>query len=239
MSEAGKRYNNGKIRYDLVPTYSQKQYAKVLTMGAEKYGDRNWEKGLPWMKGCVASLERHLEAFKSGEDYDEESKLLHMAHVMTNASFIVEFYKTHPEFDDRPQHRLPVIGIDICDIFADFPTTDDKEFFLKTEPKLTPDDIPFVPDYLILSSPIKEEWFQEWLGINEFRYGKLIVTENARAKIKAIQDSGVKWFVDSDFNYFQEINKNGVCCFLFDSFDNEVHKIGHKRIYVLEDLIRN
>ena len=96
----GIRYNQGKLRYDLVPVFAQEQYVKVLTYGASKYSQDNWRKGLSWMS-CVASLERHLASFKSGEDIDPESGLPHMAHVMCNAAFLSEFAKTHPELDDR------------------------------------------------------------------------------------------------------------------------------------------
>jgi hypothetical protein len=32
----GLRYNQGKVRYDLIPTFANEQLAKVLTFGAEK-----------------------------------------------------------------------------------------------------------------------------------------------------------------------------------------------------------
>lgn len=120
MSE-GLRYNTGKVRYDLVPAFAQEQYAKVLTVGAEKYADRNWELGMKWSK-VVASLERHLQAIKRGEDYDAETGLLHSAHVMCNAAFLTEYYKIYPQGDDRPHHyhRIPKIGLDIDEVLCDW-----------------------------------------------------------------------------------------------------------------------
>lgn len=96
----GKRFNNGKTRYDLVPVYSHEQYAKVLTMGAEKYGDNNWRLGMSW-NSVLASLERHLYAFKNGEDTDPESGLHHMAHCAANCMFLIEYSKIYPQGDDR------------------------------------------------------------------------------------------------------------------------------------------
>ena len=98
--EEGKRFNNGKTRYDLVPVYSHEQYAKVLTMGAEKYGDNNWRLGMSW-NSVLASLERHLYAFKNGEDTDPESGLHHMAHCAANCMFLIEYSKIYPQGDDR------------------------------------------------------------------------------------------------------------------------------------------
>jgi hypothetical protein len=97
---SGLRYNIGKLRYDLVPHNSHRDFVRVLTRGAKKYSDDNWRKGMPWMD-VVASLKRHLEAFCSGEDYDKESHLLHIAHVMANASFLNEYYYIYPEGDNR------------------------------------------------------------------------------------------------------------------------------------------
>lgn len=44
MSGEGLRYNKGKLKYDLVHPWAHEQMVKVLTNGANKYGDRNWEK---------------------------------------------------------------------------------------------------------------------------------------------------------------------------------------------------
>lgn len=59
--DKGLRFNEGKTRYDLVPAFAQEQYARVLTKGAQKYAERNWERGMKWSK-VIASLERHLAA---------------------------------------------------------------------------------------------------------------------------------------------------------------------------------
>lgn len=96
----GKRFDTGKPKFSLIPPYPHQQIAKVLTMGAEKYEDRNWEKGMKWTR-CIDSLERHLNAFKSGEDLDPESNLEHMAHLAVNAMFLIEYMKTYRQGDDR------------------------------------------------------------------------------------------------------------------------------------------
>jgi hypothetical protein len=100
---SGIRHNQNKLRFDLVSPVAIEKMAEVLTKGCEKYPENNWRKGLPWIKGVTASIDRHLNAFKQGEDTDPESGLLHMAHIATNVMFLLEFYKTHPECDDREQ----------------------------------------------------------------------------------------------------------------------------------------
>jgi hypothetical protein len=47
------------------------------------------------------ALLRHTFKFIRGETYDEETGLHHMAHVMCNAMFLVNWSVTHPELDDR------------------------------------------------------------------------------------------------------------------------------------------
>jgi hypothetical protein len=120
-TDKGLRFNQGKSRHDLVPAYAQEQFAKVLTKGAEKYAERNWELGMKWSK-VLSSMERHLQAIKRGEDYDPETGLLHSAHVMCNASFLTEYYKIYPQGDDRPHLYLkrPKIGLDIDEVLCDW-----------------------------------------------------------------------------------------------------------------------
>ena len=63
----GLRYNSGKPRFDLVHPWSHEQMVNVLTVGANKYHDRNWEDGMAW-SNVIASLKRHLNAIEAGED---------------------------------------------------------------------------------------------------------------------------------------------------------------------------
>lgn len=101
------RHNQGKTRHDLIPPFAQEQLAKTLTIGGEKYGTHNWCKGMPW-SSVIASLERHLQAIKRGEDFDAETGLHHSAHVMCNAAFLTEYYQIHPQGDDRFRHSLKI-----------------------------------------------------------------------------------------------------------------------------------
>jgi hypothetical protein len=93
------RTNENKLRYDLCPAIAQREYAKVWTQGLEKYPAGNWEKGFPFSV-VIASAMRHLEAMRLGEIIDNESGLLHSAHLMCNAAMLTEFYFTHPELND-------------------------------------------------------------------------------------------------------------------------------------------
>lgn len=115
------RFNDGKTRLDLVPQSAIDGLGKVLTKGAAKYAPRNWEKGMKW-SNVSSSLKRHLAAYERGEDYDPETGLLHMEHVLTNAAFLVEYYRTYPQGDDRPHDYLKraKIGLDIDEVLCDW-----------------------------------------------------------------------------------------------------------------------
>jgi len=117
----GLRFNKGKLRYDLVEPHAFEDFVQVLTDGANKYFDRNWENGLSWTS-VLASLKRHIAAIEKGEDYDKESGRLHIAHAACNVHFLNAFYYTFPQGDDRPKRylKLPKIGLDLDGVLADF-----------------------------------------------------------------------------------------------------------------------
>lgn len=117
----GLRFNKGKLRYELVHPKAHEDMVDVLTMGAEKYFDRNWENGLSWCS-VLASMKRHIAAIERGEDFDPESGRLHIAHVACNVHFLNAFYYIFPQGDDRPkQHlKLPKIGLDVDGVLADW-----------------------------------------------------------------------------------------------------------------------
>lgn len=117
----GLRFNKGKLRYDLVQPQAFEDFVRVLTDGAEKYFDRNWENGLSWTS-VLASLKRHIAAIEKGEDYDPESGRLHIAHAACNVHFLNAFYYIFPQGDDRPKKflNLPKIGLDVDGVIADF-----------------------------------------------------------------------------------------------------------------------
>jgi len=101
MKEARKD-DNGKVRYDLIPPGPLHVLAWVYTMGAEKYGDRNWESGLKWGRIFGATM-RHLWAFWRGKLMDEESGLPHLAHAAWGCFTLMEYCRTHKELDDRSE----------------------------------------------------------------------------------------------------------------------------------------
>ena len=91
MEVEGPKYDEGKLRYDLIPPSATKAIAEVLTYGANKYAPNSWQQVPNGERRYIAALMRHFEAYRAGEEFDEESKLSHLAHAMTNIVFLLYF----------------------------------------------------------------------------------------------------------------------------------------------------
>lgn len=88
MTQA-KKYDTAKTRYDLLPAECLDAVAKILTFGAEKYGANNWQNLEDFESRYYAALERHIQAWRMGENIDPESGQPHLAHVACNAVFLL------------------------------------------------------------------------------------------------------------------------------------------------------
>ena len=95
-------------RFDLIPVEPLWEVAVLFGVGAQKYAERNWERGYKWSLS-YAALERHLNLFWKGEDYDPPppggTGRHHLASVVFHAMALMEYGTTHPELDDRPKGK--------------------------------------------------------------------------------------------------------------------------------------
>lgn len=87
--ETGMKFDGEKVRAALLPGKALRLVAEVLTFGAQKYGDNNWRK-MEDLGRYRHAMVRHLLAVLEGEDVDPESGKRHMAHIATNALFLLE-----------------------------------------------------------------------------------------------------------------------------------------------------
>jgi hypothetical protein len=79
---------DGKPRYDLIPVTALRRLAYHYANGAKKYGDRNWEKGIPASR-CLASAERHLFQYVEGDDSED-----HLSALIFNIMAILHWEET-------------------------------------------------------------------------------------------------------------------------------------------------
>lgn len=105
VKEIAQKQDKGKPRYDLIPGDALHEVVKVLSMGAEKYDDRNWEIGQPWGK-VFGAMMRHCWAWWRGEELDKESGLHHMAHAGAEALFLLAYALRKVGGDDRTLNKV-------------------------------------------------------------------------------------------------------------------------------------
>lgn len=100
----GVKFDQGKTRYDLIPPEVEEAIGQVLTFGAAKYGQRNWELGMAWGRP-YAALRRHMGAWWGGEDTDPETGMSHLWHAACCIAFLVAFEARGVGTDDRGGHN--------------------------------------------------------------------------------------------------------------------------------------
>lgn len=110
------------------------------------------------------------------------------------------------------------------------------KFYLSLKPKCKPEDIPFEPHCYVTSRPVKTEITKAWLENFGFPLKPVITVAMGESKLDAIKATGLDWFVDDRYENYEELNRNGICCFLFDAEHNKRYNVGYKRLYSLKDL---
>jgi len=104
-------------RYDLLPPEALREWAERLSLGAEKYGDDNWKKGLPGPKNPLNHALAHLIAYmrkrEGGVGFDEldedgDTPAQDLGAILCNIGF--EYYfRSHPSaYDDNNRLHPPV-----------------------------------------------------------------------------------------------------------------------------------
>lgn len=101
IEKAGIKFDQDKPRHDLIPPESMDGLAKVLTFGAKKYNDRNWERGMDWGR-VYAALQRHLLAWWGGQNLDPETGLSHLHHADACLAFLQTYEARNIGQDTRP-----------------------------------------------------------------------------------------------------------------------------------------
>ena len=102
----GVKHDQGasKVRYDLIPPRPLFELARVYTIGAAKYDDRNWEEGIEYGR-IFRAMQSHAWRWWAGEQLDQEDGQHHLASVAWCAFALMEYERTHPERDNRPWMR--------------------------------------------------------------------------------------------------------------------------------------
>ncbi len=104
----GKKKDENKPRYELLPYEVLEAVAQILTNGAKKYEDRNWEKGIAYGR-VFGAAQRHLTAFwNAGLDGTDginsiDGSNSHIDHAICELMFLSAYEKRGlKQYDDRP-----------------------------------------------------------------------------------------------------------------------------------------
>lgn len=73
----------------------------AMKSGADKYGAFNWRSTDVLASTFIDAINRHLLAWQTVEDYDVESDLSHLAHIMANCAILLDAVHTARFLDDR------------------------------------------------------------------------------------------------------------------------------------------
>lgn len=97
----GIKHDADKIRPELISSEFIESLSAVLTFGAKKYADRNWEKGMDWSRP-FGGLMRHMWAWWRGENNDPETGFSHLAHAACCVMFLLTYEARKTGNDNRP-----------------------------------------------------------------------------------------------------------------------------------------
>lgn len=125
----GVKADEGKVRMDLIPPEALFALASVLTVGAIKYTDRNWEKGMQWGR-VFAAMMRHMWCWWGGKgptnksflfgDLDDETNYSHLWHALCCLVFLLTYEARGVGTDDRFKDPNP--GEEMADKVAPLPS---------------------------------------------------------------------------------------------------------------------
>lgn len=87
---AGKKFDQEKTQYHLMPLKALEQTNRVLMHGAAKYGANNWQQVEGWEYRYYNAALRHLFQWQAGEKVDAESGISHLAHAICSLMFLIE-----------------------------------------------------------------------------------------------------------------------------------------------------
>ena len=91
QSVPGRKDDHGKPRWSLLPWGALRSVVDVLTQGAIRYQDHNWQLVQNARDRYFSACQRHLTAWWAGEADDPDDQLPHLAHAICCLLFLLWF----------------------------------------------------------------------------------------------------------------------------------------------------
>lgn len=89
QSAVGKKADEGKLDWALLPLPPTEEVIKVLMFGAAKYSPHNWKRVPDSQRRYYNAACRHITAWQQGELLDKESGKHHLAHAICCLMFLL------------------------------------------------------------------------------------------------------------------------------------------------------
>lgn len=99
-----------KPQLHLIPAAALPVVARVMELGARKYGPYNWREKPIAHTAYISAAMRHLLAFLNGEDLDPESGQSHIAHAAAGLLILEDAMRVETAKDDRPKRAAGCAG---------------------------------------------------------------------------------------------------------------------------------
>ena len=87
------------VRYDLITPVGLRRLAETCAEGAHKYGDFNWQKGIPASQMLNHAI-RHIYLWLEGDRSED-----HLAHSAWNILGVCHFEELKPQMIDVPSRN--------------------------------------------------------------------------------------------------------------------------------------
>lgn len=111
------------------------------------------------------------------------------------------------------------------------------KFYLELKPLVDPSEMPFEPHCYITSRPVDSKITETWLANHGFPAKPVYTTGIGGSKVDIAIEQGLDIFIDDGYHNFVELNKAGICCFLYDAPHNQRYDVGYKRIKSLKEIL--
>lgn len=95
------KFDDDKVRYDLIPPEWETALAEVLTYGAKKYKPNNWRNGE--IDRYIGAIMRHWNAYRKGEFDDPVTTMPHLWHMFTNVGFLITLENEIENMNNKPE----------------------------------------------------------------------------------------------------------------------------------------
>lgn len=122
--ETFQRHGDGEILLDTIHIFSSVAYGSIHTAlievghryeaGGVKYGDRNWEQGVPLHVYVNSSIRHLLKYYRGDEDED------HAGAVIWNLLNLIHTYRTNLAMNDLPMEKERIYSESLEDLFEEF-----------------------------------------------------------------------------------------------------------------------